>query len=92
MLDIWYVILPCGPLPSWFKLVQMKVTGSRRWSDGAMLLGKLPGPVRPLNFDLSRPKAYCACVRCGWGLFGYFFLFSLSLSSGDGLIETEILS
>ena len=50
-----------------------------------MVLGKLPVPGRPTNFDKSRARAYCACSRCGWGLFGLFysrlsFLFSLSLS------------
>ena len=37
---------------------------------------------------MSRARAYCACSRCGWGLFGRFFshlsfLFSFSLSLGD---------
>ena len=35
------------------------------------MLGKLPVPGRPTNLDYSR--AYCACSRCGWGLFGHFF-------------------
>ena len=26
------------------------------------------------NFDYSRARAYCACSRCGWGLFGLFTL------------------
>ena len=39
----------------------------------------------------SRARAYCACSRCGWGLFGHFyshlsFLSSFSLSLGDGPI------
>ena len=39
----------------------------------------------------SRARAYCACSMCGWGLFGHFFsrllfLFSFSLSLGDGPI------
>ena len=38
-----------------------------------MVLGKLPVPVRPTNLDCSRARAYCACSRCGWGLFGYFY-------------------
>ena len=25
------------------------------------------------NFDNSRARAYCACSRCGWGWFGYFY-------------------
>ena len=61
------------------------------WSGGAMVLGKLPVPGRPINLDDSRARAYCACSRCGWGLFGHFysqlsFLSSFSISLGDGLI------
>ena len=53
------------------------------------MLGKLPEPGRPTNLDYSR--------RCGWELFGHFnshlsFLFSFSLSLGDGPIWNEILS
>ena len=56
-----------------------------------MVLGKLPVPGRPANFDYSRARSYCACSGCGWGLFGHFFsrlsfLFSFSLSLGDGPI------
>ena len=43
------------------------------WSGSAMVLGKLLVPRRPTNFDYSRARAYCACSRCGWGLFGHFF-------------------
>ena len=62
-----------------------------------MVLGKLPVPGRLTNLDGSRTRAYCACSECGWGLFGHFFsslsfLFSFSLSLGDGPIWTEILS
>ena len=46
--------------------------------------GKLPVPGRPTNLDKSRAGAYCACNRCGWGVFGHFFshvsLFFLPLS------------
>ena len=38
------------------------------------MLGQLPVPGRPTNLDYSRARAYCACSRCGWGLFGHFFL------------------
>ena len=38
-----------------------------------MVLGKLPVPRRPANLDFSRARAYCACSRFGWGLFGHFF-------------------
>ena len=60
------------------------------WSGGAMVLGKLSVPRRPTNLDIGRARAYCACIRCGWGLFGHFkfaYLFSfLSPSFGDGPI------
>ena len=54
-----------------------------------MVLGKLSVPGRPTNLDYSRARAYCACSRCGWGLFGHFFsrlsvFFSYSLALGDG--------
>ena len=56
-----------------------------------MVLGKLPVLGRPTKLDWSRKRAYC-----GWGCLGVFPLvcrFSfLSLSLGDGLISTEILS
>ena len=39
-----------------------------------MVLGKLPVPRRPANLDKSRARAYCACSRCGWGLFGHICL------------------
>ena len=32
---------------------------------------------RPTNFDNSRARAYCACSRCGLGLFRHFFLSSI---------------
>ena len=56
-----------------------------------MVLDKLPVSGRPAYLDKSRARAYCACSRCGRGLFGHFYsplsllsLFSLSL--GDGPI------
>ena len=56
-----------------------------------MVLGKLLVPGASYNFDYSRARAYCACSRCGRGLFGHFysflsFLSSFSLSLGDGPI------
>ena len=55
------------------------------------MLGKLSVPGRPTYLDYSRARAYCACSRCGWGLFGHFFsrlsvLSSFSLSLVDGPI------
>ena len=38
-----------------------------------MVLGKLPVPGRPTILIDSRARAYCACSRCGWGLFGHFY-------------------
>ena len=43
------------------------------WSGGAMLLGKLPVPGRSTYLDNSGARAYSACSRCGWRLFGHFF-------------------
>ena len=64
--------------------------GGGGWSGGAMMQGKLLVPGCPTNLDNSRARAYCACSRCGWGLFGHFsliYLFSfLSPSLGDGPI------
>ena len=39
-----------------------------------MVLGKLPVPGRPTNLDDGVARAYCACSRCGWWLFGHFSL------------------
>ena len=47
------------------------------WSGGAKVLGKLSVLGRPTSLDDSRARAYCACSRCGWGLFGHFFLSSI---------------
>ena len=38
------------------------------------MLGKLTVPGRPTRLDDSRARAYCACGRYGWGLFGLFFV------------------
>ena len=55
-----------------------------------MVLGRLPVPERPTNFDCGRARAYCACSRCGWGCSDNFvssiISFSFSLSLGDGPI------
>ena len=44
----------------------------RGLSGGAMVLGKRLVPGRHTNSDNSRARAYCACSRRGWGLFGQF--------------------
>ena len=56
-----------------------------------MVLCKLPVPGRPINLDKSRARDNCSYSRCGWELLGHFFsflsfLFSFSLSLGDGPI------
>ena len=81
-LNIFTLIYPFFPL-------SLSLGGGGGWLSGAMVLGKLPVPRRPTNLDNSRARAYCACGRCGWGLFEHFFsrlsfLFSFSLSLGDG--------
>ena len=43
-----------------------------------MALDKLTVLGRPTNMDYSRARAYCACSRCGWGLFGHFSLYHFS--------------
>ena len=56
-----------------------------------MVLGITSSAGASYNLADGRARAYCACSRCGWGLFGYFysplsFLSSFSLSLGHGLI------
>ena len=46
-----------------------------------MVLGKLLVPGRPTKLDYSRARAFCACRRCGLGLFGHFFSHLSFLSS-----------
>ena len=65
-----------------------KSSGVVGWCDGAGLTSSAGASY---NFDYSRARAYCACSRCGWGLFGHFysplsFLSFFSLSLGDGPI------
>ena len=86
-LDIFTLIYPYSPLsPSFWETARYRLKYC------------LKGPLNPnqptgasYNLDYSRARAYCACSRCGWGLFGYFysdlsFLSSFSLSLGDGPI------
>ena len=53
-----------------------------------MVLGKLPVPGRPTNLRKSRARAYYACSRCGWGLFGHFFSRLSFLFRSPSLWET----
>ena len=78
-LDIFTLIYPFSPLTIAPPDHPLKV------------LGKLSVLGRPTTLDESRARAYCSCSRCGRVLFGTFFhrlsfLFSFSLSLGDGPI------
>ena len=44
-----------------------------------MVLGKLPVPGRPINWDNNWARAYCACSRCGWGGLDIFLSSVVSL-------------
>ena len=46
-----------------------------------MVLGKLPVPRRPTNFDDSRARAYCACSRYGLGSLDIFSFINPFFSS-----------
>ena len=48
-----------------------------REGGGAMVLDKFSVPGCPTNLDNSRTRAYWACSRCEWSLFGHFFLSSI---------------
>ena len=70
------------------KIIQWNCRG---WSDGAMVLGKLPVPGRPTIWMIVGQGPTALAVGAGGGLFGHFystlsFLSSFSLSLGDGPI------
>ena len=52
------------------------------------MLGKLSLLGRPTSLDDSRARAYCACSRCGWGMFGHFSLICLFSFLSPSLLET----
>ena len=104
-LDIFTLVYPFSPLsPSLRETARYGLKyclkgplNPKQPTNGAMVLGKPPVPGLPTNLDYSRARAYCACSRGGWALFGHFvshlsFLSSFSFSLGDGPIKTEILS
>ena len=66
------------------------------WSGGAMVLGKLPVPGRPTILITVGQGPIALVVGAGRGGLDIFTLIypfsSFSLSLGDGLIQTEILS
>ena len=47
-----------------------KQKGVVGWFDGTGLTSSAGASY---NLDDSRARAYCACSRCGWGLFGRFY-------------------
>ena len=51
-----------------------------------MVLGKLPVPGRPTDFDDSRARAYCTCSRCGKGCLDIFSLVLLFLFFSPSLL------
>ena len=55
--------------------------------------GKLPVPERPTNLDMSRTRAYCACIGAGGGYLEIFTLVyhfsSFSLALGEDPLQTE---
>ena len=73
-----YRLFFSGSLSSNAIHINKKINGAR---GGRMVLGKAGAGVLLIYLNLSRARAYCACRRCGWGLFGHFcsrlsFLFS----------------
>ena len=59
------------------------------WGDGYLSV-----PGRPVSLDNGRARAYCACSRCGWGLFVFFLspiIFLSLLSLRDGWMDDVIL-
>ena len=50
---------------------------------------------RSTNLDSGRARPYCACSRCGWGLFGYIFSptyhFSFSFSLSLEWMDVSVL-
>ena len=87
----------CGfGLFGYFSLAYLSscLSPSRRemgWSGGAMVLGKLSVPGRPIIRMIVGQGSIALAVGAGWGLFGHFysplsFPSSFSLSQGDGPI------
>ena len=79
---VWTFLSPLSFLSS-FSLL--------RWSGGAKVLGKLPVPGVLLIWMIVGQGPIALVVGAGGGLFGHFFshlsfLFSFSLSLGDGPI------
>ena len=71
--------------------IQSNFNGSRGWSGGAMVLGKLSVPGRPTIWITVGQGPTALAVGAGGGLFGHFyshlsFLSSFSLSMGNGPI------
>ena len=61
------------------------------WSSGAMVLGKLPVPGRPIIWITVGQRPTALAVGAVWDFFGHAyshlsFLYSFSLCLGDGPI------
>ena len=57
---------------------------STGWSDGAIVMGKLPVPRRPAYLDHSRASASAFAVGSGGGLFGHLpLIYHFSSFFGD---------
>ena len=55
------------------KYSQLKISQSRGWSDGAMVLGKLPVPGRPTIWMKVGQGPLGLAVGSSGGLFGHFY-------------------
>ena len=78
-LDIFTLIYPfSSPSPSLWETARYRLK--------YCLKGPLTQNNQPTcNFDDSRARAYCACSRCGWGLFGH-------LHSSESILSLLFLS
>ena len=89
--SIWYVcimhelFLVCYPISygsvcktSWMALVfQLCLHLWDFYPNFRRILNSSTALSESYNLDDSRARAYCACSRCGWGLFGHFLLSSI---------------
>ena len=70
VLDMFTLIYPFTPLsPSLWETARFRLKYCLKGPFNPKQATNLP-----TNLDYSRARAYCACSRCGWGLFGHFSL------------------
>ena len=77
-----------GSIEVIFAYFMLNLPGSRGWSGGAMVLGKLPVPGRPTIWVIVGQGPIVLAVGAGWGLSGHFFLSSILSSLSPSLWET----